>query len=66
MKKLKLINLTQNALSHIKGGEAGGGGTTPVCSYSCDCGNSDTIYQQTFSNFRSAATTATKNGIAVT
>lgn len=63
MKNLKLINLSQNALRQIKGGEEGGGGTAPACSCSCDCGSGDTTYQQTYSNRQSAAVTGPKNGL---
>ncbi len=63
MKKLKLINLSQNALSQIKGGDQGGGGSAPACSCSCDCGGSDTTHQQTYSNLQSAGVTGPKNGL---
>lgn len=53
MKKLKLINLTQDALAHIKGGEQGGGGSTPACSCSCDCGEGSTIPAQMSSSISS-------------
>jgi len=57
MKNLKLINLSQNALSQIKGGEeGGGGGTTPACSCTCSCGGEDTTY-----NMNRATTTNATN-----
>jgi len=64
MKNLKLIKMTQNSLGHIKGGEQGGGGSTPVCSCSCDCGSGDTTYQQTYSNRQSAGITGSRNNFA--
>jgi hypothetical protein len=63
MKNLKLINLSQYLLSQIKGGEEGGGGTTPACSCSCDCGEAGTIHDQTQSNRQSAGVTGPKNNL---
>lgn len=63
MKKLSLINLSSNALSHIKGGDSSGGGSTPVCSCSCDCdsGGGDTIPNMVRSNINSTSISATRN-----
>ncbi|MCK9450866.1 MAG: hypothetical protein M0Q90_04190 [Bacteroidales bacterium] len=63
MKNLKLIKMTQDSLNHIKGGDQGGGGSTPACSCSCDCGDPGSIHDQTQSNRQSAGITGPKNNL---
>jgi hypothetical protein len=64
MKNLKLINLSQNALNQIKGGEEGGGGTTPACSCTCSCSGEDTTYNMNRSTTTSATNHSTMNSLA--
>ncbi len=64
MKNLKLINLTQKALSQIKGGEEGGGGSTPTCSCTCSCSGEDTTYNQNRTNITSATNHSTMKSLA--
>jgi len=64
MKNLKLINMSQNALSQIKGGEEGGGGTTPACSSTCSCSGEDTTYNMNRSTTTSVTNHSTMKSLA--
>ena len=66
MKKLNLIQLAENELLNIKGGESGGGGSGCSCdSCSCNCGEGGTIHDQTVSNITGSATSYTSNSSSI-